>query len=136
MLLRAWLRHAGERVFIWSDCLSYKPYLLAARNLRRIYPSPERPTPPDVQELLNALGARYYPGQYDRATGTVCKPASLLQPRVAPITADMRCDPFIAFHADRTPGHIHGDGLIAVYPGTFENLRHFLARRLRQALRP
>src|SRR5262245_15671296 len=67
-LARPW-----EPLFYWSNCLSYKPYLLAARNLKAYYPSPDWPTPPLVRELIDALGETYYGHHYDPAQGVVRK---------------------------------------------------------------
>ena len=52
--LMATLRARSPRTpwFLWSDALSYKPYLVMARNLAAVYPHPEKPTPPDVAVLL------------------------------------------------------------------------------------
>lgn len=134
MLLRAWARRPWERIFFWADCLSFRPYLLAARNLECIYPHPQRPTPADISELIDALGERYYGASFDRHHGVVRKAGPLLHEHVATIPGAMLHDPFIAFFAARNPGHARGDGLLAVYPGTPGNLRFFVARRLRQTL--
>jgi hypothetical protein len=134
-MLGPWLAHPLEPVYFWSDCISYKPYLLAARNLKVFYPSPDWDTPPDVRALIDALGARYYPDEYDPARGTVLKKQNRLREHVAPITEQALRDRHIRFYATMNEGHARGDGLIAVYPATLENLAFFLGRRVQQAAR-
>jgi hypothetical protein len=115
--------------FFWCDALTYKPYLVMARNLDRFYPHPTMATPPDVQELLDRLGEVYYPGSYDPKTGVVAKDQARLKEHVAPIGERESRDPFIRFYARRNPGHASGNGLLITCPMTLENLASYLRRR-------
>jgi len=133
--LLPWLLTPWMSVYFWSDCISYKPYLLAARNLGRFFPSPHWTTPSRERHVIDSLGNRYYGDDYRPDSGTVVKKSNRLRDHVAPLTDEMMQDPHIQFYAESNPGYQHGDGLIALYPATFSNLIHFLKRRIKQLLR-
>lgn len=120
--LRMKLRMPRETVIIWSDNISYKPYLLTARHIRRFYPSRFAATPDDMEELRGALGRRYYGELYEPASGTVRKPARRLKAHLAPIGARELEDPDIRFYAEQNPGHAEGEGLLTLIPADLANI--------------
>ncbi len=115
-------KHPLRRVFVWSDAISYKPYVLTARSTRVFYPSRKYETPADIKEIIDLVGERYYGDMYDAETGTVRKPSKRLKDHVAPITAEDLSDPDIRFFAERNPGYDDGHGLLNVIPITALNL--------------
>ena len=58
-----WLRRSGVPLCFWTDALSYKPYLLIARNLTRYHPHRSRPDA-GLAGLRDAIGARHYGAAY------------------------------------------------------------------------
>ncbi len=116
--------------FFWSDALSYKPYLVMARNLDLFFPHPTLPTPPRIRALLDRIGEAYYPGLYDPSSGTVRRPEARLKEHVAPISEQDLSDPFLRFYAQKNPGHAAGHGLLVLCPMTLHNLLSYLRRRL------
>lgn len=134
--LRYRLRHPLNAVYFWSDAISYKPYLVMCRYLRRGYPNRRFPTPPTVQALIKALGQRHYGAQFDPATGTVRKQYNRLRPDTAPIRPDDLADPDIRFYAELNPRHAQGDGLIVAAPANLENLWFFLRKKWRSGKKP
>lgn len=134
-VLRMKLRRPGATVIVWSDNISYKPYVLTARHIRRFYPSRFVDTPADMVELRDQLGARYYGDLYQPATGTVRKPQARLKAHVAPIGARELEDPDIHFYAEHNPRHAHGDGLLTLIPADLRNLVGGLAYGILAPLR-
>ncbi|MCA9658318.1 MAG: hypothetical protein KC486_08240 [Myxococcales bacterium] len=127
--LRLKLRAPTETVWVWSDAISYKPYILTARRLTRVYPSRHGPTPAFVRELRDRLGADYYGDLYDAATGCVRKLHKRLKDHVAPIRAQDLRDPDIRFYAEHNPGHADGHGLMMLIPADVKNILTVLAYR-------
>lgn len=119
--LRMKLRRPRSTVIIWSDNISYKPYILTARHIRRFYPSRFVATPSDMLELRDQLGDRYYGELYERETGTVRKPPRL-KPHLAPIGPRELEDPDIRFYADHNPAHADGAGLLTLIPADLRNI--------------
>lgn len=120
MKLRASAPHLP--VYLWSDAISYKPYVTTARSTRRFYPSRHEPTPAHVQELINLVGQRFYGERFDLETGTVQKPQNRLKDHVAPLNERDLEDPDIRFFAERNPRYMDGHGLINVIPITMANI--------------
>ena len=129
------IRSPFTRWFFWSDALSYKPYLVMARNLRDYFPHPEKPTPAITQALIEAVGEHYYGAAFDRSTGTVIKSDIRLKSHVAPVGADERRDPAIQFFVERNPQYVAGHGLIIVCPLSLRNLATYVHRVVSHALR-
>ena len=130
-LVRFRLRHPLMPVYFWTDALSYKPYLLIARNLSTFHPSRHRPAGPDLARLQELLGRRHYGDNFRH--GTVHKRARLLRRGTADVLpADLR-DPDVAFYAQQNPGHDRGDGLLVVLPGSLANVLSWLTRRIRRS---
>lgn len=109
-------------VYLWSDAISYKPYVTTARSTRSFYPSRHEPTPAHVQELINLVGQRFYGEQFDLKTGTVQKAQNRLKDHVAPLSERDLEDPDIRFFAQRNPQYMEGHGLLNVIPITMTNI--------------
>lgn len=127
-------RRPWRRLFVWSDALSVRPYLLTARSLYEYYPSPLRPMPDDVRELRDTLGRTYYGDCYDPARGTVRKPSRKLDPQLLEIDADGRDDLHVRYYIEQNPGYIDGHGLLIIQPATVRNALAFAWIQVRRAI--
>lgn len=116
------LRHPFGNVYLWSDAISYKPYVVSARSTKELYPSRKGETPAHIREFIQWVGKRYYGDAFDPETGTVRKTSNRLKDHVAPITEKELEDPDIRFYAENNPFYQRGDGLINVIPLSWENL--------------
>jgi hypothetical protein len=119
------LRHPGQRLVLWSNALTFNPYLVMAHHLAEFYPSRHAPTPPWASDLLGQIGAHYYPDTFEPEAGTVRKPSRLLHEGTSRITERELANPDIAFYARRNPNHALGHGLLIACPLSFKNLAHF-----------
>lgn len=133
--IRMKLRRPFSTVIIWSDNISYKPYVLTARHIQRFYPSRFIDMPADMVELRDQLGARYYGELYQSETGTVRKPQARLKAHVAPLGPRDLGDPDIQFYAERNPRHAHGDGLLTLIPADLRNVAAAVTYGLLRPLR-
>ena len=110
-LLRPWLLPV-----IWADSLTYKPYLLIAKNSHNFYPRPEMETPPSYQSLIDHLGTSRYGDRFDPETGCITKDGKLVKDHVAPILPRMMSNKFIRFYAEKNTGYEKGNGMLVLMP--------------------
>ncbi len=90
----------------------YKTYRFLPVFFREFYPTWVQPTPPDVQRVLDTLGRRKFPMEYDAAAGVVrLAHRTALRAGVAEIEPRHLRDPHVAFFAAANPGHAAGDEL-------------------------
>lgn len=121
-----------DRVYFWADCLTFRPYLAMARNLREYYPSRTSPTSDEAREVIATLGRTYYGDSFDEKRGTVRKEVRRIKQHEACVSAAELHDPDILFYLEQNRGFGRGDGLIAVFPMGVGNLVHLLGRQLRK----
>ena len=123
VLPRLWSQHvfglaaaiADARPYWFLITSGYKTYRFLPVFFREFYPTYLRPTPPAMQRLLDALGQRKFPQEYDPETGVVrlAAPAAL-RPGVADIAPRRLDDPHVAFYAAANPGHVYGHELACI----------------------
>jgi len=116
------LKNIFGHVYLWSDAISYKPYVLMARSTKVFYPSRKFKTPTHIGELINLVGSKFYGESFDPATGVVIKDSNRLKDYVAPINEVDLQDPDILFYTQKNPGYKNGNGLINVIPLTWVNI--------------
>jgi hypothetical protein len=102
--------------------------MILARHVKEFFPRRSARTPEVVREMIDQLGSRHYPGQYDQSTGRVIKPSNRLKEHVAGLTPIDLEEPDIAYYVQRNPGYFKGDGLLCVLPGNLANVLHFMGR--------
>lgn len=123
VLPRLWSRHVfrlaaamPERKAYWFlICSGYKTYRFLPVFFREFHPRFDRATPPRLRELMDSLGRRKFPGEYDGASGVVrFREPSPLREGIADITAKRLADPHVAFFERVNPGHLRGDELVCI----------------------
>ena len=136
--LKCKLTNPFKPSYIWFDAISYKPFLLLSKYSGECYPSIDREMPEDIKKLIDTLGYRYYPNQYNPNNGTVIKTCHRLRDNDTRIHNYDLNNQYIRFYAEKNPGHTRGDGLICVLPNTFYNyfiiLRKVVSKSLSKRL--
>ena len=102
----------------------YKTYRFLTVFFKEYYPRYDRPTPPEIQEVIDHLarerfGSRYYP---ELGIVRFSRGATPLREGVAEITERRLQDPHVAFFVARNPGHAQGDELVCltrIHPNNF-----------------
>lgn len=131
VLSRAWcasmarLREEYPRGrFLWLLISSgYRTYRFLPVFWREYYPHHEKPTPPEVQELLHHLARERFGETYDPATGIVRFPEpQVLSDGLRGIPPERMRDPRIAFFDRVNPGHPQGDELVCLAEISEENM--------------
>ena len=113
---RFFQRHYGCDVLYWFLIVSgYRTYRVLPVFSEMFYPRFDRPTPGNVQALIDAMADERFNGQYDPASGIVRLAApSILRNGYRGIPENRLSDPNIAFFAERNPGHPDGDALVCI----------------------
>lgn len=123
VLPRLWSRHVfrlaaampERKVYWFLICSGYKTYRFLPVFFREFHPRFDRATPPPLRELMDSLGYRKFPDEYDGASGVVrFREPSPLKEGIADITAKRLADPHVAFFERVNPGHVRGDELVCL----------------------
>lgn len=127
------IEEAGTEDLYWFLISSgYKTYRFLPVFFREYFPRHDRPTPPDLQKLLDHLGAFRFGQRYEAGRGIVrlAEPTPL-RAGIADLHEERLQDPDVAFFAARNPGHAQGEELACLAPLRPENLKPFIRRALR-----
>ena len=131
-LPRLWGRHVfslaettcgDARVYWFLISSGYKTYRFLPVFFREFYPTYQRPTPPAIKRMLDALAQLKFPSEYDAERGLIrFAKAAPLRPGVAEVTERRLKDPHVAFFVAANPGHAHGDQLPCLVELTRTNI--------------
>lgn len=135
----AWLRLAGrlkarapERPLYWFlISKGHRTYRFLTAFAREFWPAFDRPTPPRMQALMNALARERFGGDFDAAAGVIrfAESRGHLREPFATVSEAHRRLPEVAFFLARNPGYARGDELVCLCELAAEKLRP-LARRI------
>lgn len=130
------LRHPLSQVWLFYDTFSYKTYLMLPNNFEEYWPRYDRPTPPDILDLLDRLGAHRYGPDWDPERGICRRGQRRLKEGVASISPELRAEnPHVRFFYERNPGYDQGDMLAVLIPLGARNWLQVLRRALQRARR-
>jgi len=102
-----------DRLYWFLLVSGYRTYRFLPVYSEFFYPRYDRPTPPEVQETMDALALARFGDRYDPATGIVrLRAPARLKGELSGIPEHRLGDPHVAFFAERNPGHEHGDELV------------------------
>jgi hypothetical protein len=130
-LPRLWGQHvfslaetiSEARVFWFLISSGYKTYRFLPVFFREFYPTYQRPTPPAIKRILDALARSKFPSEYDAERGVIRFVKSApLRPGVAEVTGRRLKDPHVAFFVAANPGHARGDQLPCLVELTRANI--------------
>ncbi len=139
-LPRTWIKtvleksaHMPQPLYWLLISSGYKTYRFLTVFYKEFYPRYDRPTPPEMQALLDHLAAERFGPDYRCDLGIVrfAEGATPLRDGVAEVTGERLQDPHIAFYAARNPGHAQGDELVClarVHPDNFTAAGRRMAR--------
>ena len=118
-----------SKLFIWNDSLSYRPYLIMAKNLKCYYPSANVQHQKEHIEIRDILGEKYYGASYCSKTGTVQKNKTILKEKELTLSNKDLSNPHIQFFISKNPNFVKGHGLITFCPATMNNLLFYLKKK-------
>lgn len=102
-----------DRLYWFLLVSGYRTYRFLPVYSEFFYPRFDEPTPPDVQEIMDALARARFGDRYDQATGIVrLRAPAQLKGELSGIPDNRLGDPHTAFFAERNPGHEQGDELV------------------------
>ena len=123
-----WRSLLTRRVVFWADALTYRAYLVFAKNLVDCYPATGQQLTSEMQRLRDYLGRSNYGKRYCKETGTVAKDSFLVRDPQMLIKPEKLQDKDIAFFAESNPTYLQGSGLLTLGPATFRNLWHMFTK--------
>lgn len=129
MLLRHLKQSPFQKLIIWSNALTYRPYLVMAKGLKYYYPHPSEAPDHRRKAIQNAIGKAYYQDAYDDQTGIVRKNENIMQEHEINYSPEELADRHISFYLKQNPFVKEGYGLICYADGTISNLVHYLSRK-------
>lgn len=108
-------QHNVDRVYWFLLVSGYRTYRFLPVYSKSFHPRFDKPTPADVQQVMNTLAQQRFGELYDATSGVVrLKVAAILRDEFRGIPDHRLKDPHIAFFAERNPGHQAGDELVCL----------------------
>jgi len=94
----------------------YKTYRFLTVFYKEFYPRYDRPTPPEMQAMMEYLATQRFGTDYHCGEGVVRfqDGATPLRRGIAEVSEERLHDPHIAFYISRNPGHVNGDELVCI----------------------
>lgn len=126
LLGRHYLKAPFTPLVIWSNAITYRPYLVMAKGLKYYYPNPDRPLTADQLALRDSIGREYYQNDYDPKTGTVQKDATPLEEHEISYSEKELADKHVSYFFEQNPRSSDGHGLICYANGNLRNLMYYL----------
>lgn len=132
LLLRHFFGFKRSKLIIWNDSISYRPYLVMAKNLKSYYPNMAATSKAEHEHLRirDLLGEHYYHSDYSPNTGTVKKFKSTLEEKELVLSEKDLSEPYIHYYVSKNPDFVHGHGLITFCPANFSNLFFYLKKKV------
>lgn len=134
LLKKYWKTLLTHRTVFWADALSYRAYLVFAKNLLSFYPSVRSHLPEGIMQLRNQLGEKYYSDRFCSSTGTVRKDNYLIRDPRVEITPDKLVDPDISYYAEANPNYKKGYGLLTMGPASLRNVLFMVSKAIKKTM--
>jgi len=123
----AHVMHQSDVPLYWLlICGGYRTYRYLPLFFREFWPCFDKPTPPDIQTLINELAIRRFGDAF--RDGVIVESNGSLQSHVSPISERQRRNPHIAFFEQANPGHLQGHELVCIAEVCEENMTRVLKR--------
>ena len=111
----------------------YKTYRFLTVFYKEFYPRHDKPTPPEMQAIMEHLAMQRFGAEYHCEEGIVRfkDGATPLRDGIAEVTDERLQDPHVAFYIAKNPGLVNGDELVCItqiHPDNFTPAGRRMAR--------
>jgi len=111
----------------------YKTYRFLTVFYKEFYPRHDKPTPVEMQAIMEHLATQRFGADYLCEKGVVRfkDGATPLRDGIAEVTEERLHDPHVAFYIAKNPGHVNGDELVCItqiHPDNFTPAGRRMAR--------
>ena len=106
------MRESDTPLYWLLICGGYRTYRYLPLFFREFWPHYQKPTPPDTQQLIDALARRRFGDSYQ--DGVVIGGNGLLREDVSPIDEKQLKNPHIAYFDQTNPDHVKGHELVCL----------------------
>jgi hypothetical protein len=130
IIAKFWSSFLSRKVVFWADALTYRAYLVFAKNLQECYPRRDQLLPLNMRKLRDHLGYTNYGDRYCPMTGTVAKDHFLVNDPQMIIAEEKLRDPDVYLFAQANPNYLQGSGLLTMGPSTWSNLAFMVKKAL------
>jgi hypothetical protein len=122
-LPRSWIHtvleksaHMPQPLYWLLISSGYKTYRFLTVFYKEFYPRHDKPTPPEMQALMEYLATQRFGSDYHCEEGIVRfqNGATPLRRGIAEVSDERLQDPHIAFYIAQNPGHVNGDELVCI----------------------
>jgi hypothetical protein len=139
-LPRSWIHtvleksaHMPQPLYWLLISSGYKTYRFLTVFYKEFYPRYDRPTPPEMQAMIEYLATQRFGSDYHCEAGVVRfqNGATPLRKGIAEVSDERLHDPHVAFYISKNPGHVHGDELVCItqiHPDNFTAAGRRMAR--------
>jgi hypothetical protein len=139
-LPRSWIHtvleksaHMPQPLYWLLISSGYKTYRFLTVFYKEFYPRYDRPTPPEMQAIMEYLATQRFGPDYQCEEGVVRfqNGATPLRKGIAGVTDERLHDPHVAFYVAQNPGHVNGDELVCItqiHPDNFTPAGRRMAR--------
>jgi hypothetical protein len=126
-------QHPDEPLYWMLISKGLRTYKFLPTFFLEYYPSYNRTTPPDIQQLLHELGRFRFPKTYNSTTGIIEVPdhSQYLDQQFEPVKA---IKPWETFYYQRNPGHAKGNELVCLARLSMDNFTPFIKNVLQKML--
>lgn len=140
VLARTWLSaaaglsdHFDRGSLYWLlICSGYRTYRFLPVFWREFYPRCDAPTPPSMQQLMDALASQRWGTRYRQTEGIVrLSNPQILRHTLAAVPHERTRDPHVSFFFRANPGHTRGHELVCLCELSERNLTRAGLRILR-----
>ncbi len=127
------LQACGSVPLYWFLISSgFRTYRFLPAYFSEFFPRYDRPTPPEMQAVLDAAATSLFSDAYDQKTGIVkLYSPTPLRAGVSEPSEERLQNPHIAFFLQKNPGHDAGDELACLTRLQWENFKPFVKRLLK-----
>ncbi|MDD3149076.1 MAG: hypothetical protein PHD82_17435 [Candidatus Riflebacteria bacterium] len=127
------LQSCGSVPLFWFLISSgYRTYRFLPAYFVEFFPRFDRPTPPDMQKILDAAAKSLFSESYDAKTGIVrLSNPTPLRAGISEPAAERLQNQHISFFLQKNPGHEAGDELACLTRLHWDNFKPFVKRLLK-----
>ncbi len=139
-LPRSWIHtvleksaHMPQPLYWLLISSGYKTYRFLTVFYKEFYPRYDKPTPPEMQVMMEYLATQRFGSDHHCEEGVVRfrNGATPLRKGIAEVSDERLHDPHIAFYISQNPGHVNGDELVCItqlHPDNFTAAGRRMAR--------
>lgn len=132
MFFKHYLSNPFSKLIVWTNAITYRPYLVMSKGLKDYYPHVEGRQSVHFKNIQNKLGTIYYGEDYIPEKGLVKKAVSTLAVHEKTYSEKELSDAHIKYFLSLNSDISGNYGLISFCMGSMDNLVYYLKKRIKR----